>query len=229
MGYRQKGTGGFKMKYKILTPQEQETYKIGYQVGNRQIVITEIEWENEEENKIYRKGYMAGLMDYKRNNKVSNVSFVNNVDSITPTTPKTPICISNSISISKDKGGMGGKENPNKVSNVNILHLGEMNLVKLTEDENKKIMIKCHGTGRPEPSARYVLAIRKINAWMATGTKATERYKPANKTHYGLFADGNWVWDDIPYDIEKQKKFSETREDWLASINFIKGEQNDNK
>lgn len=135
--------------------------------------------------------------------------------------------------ISKDnKGGVGGKEEPDNVSNVsnvNILHLGEMKLVKLTEEENKKVMIKCHGTGRPEPSARYVLAIRKINAWMATGTKATERYKPANKTHYGLFADGNWVWDDIPYDIEKQKKFSETREDWLASINFIKGEQNDNK
>lgn len=132
----------------------------------------------------------------------------------------------NKDNIDNNKGGMGGKEKGKKVG---IFHLGEMNLVKLTEEENKKVMIKCHGTGRPEPSARYVLAIRKINAWMATGTKATERYKPANKTHYGLFADGNWVWDDIPYDIEKQKKFSETREDWLASINFIKGEQNDNK
>lgn len=84
------------MKYKILTPQEIETYNVGYAVGHRDIVITDIEWESEAESKIYRKGYMAGLMDYKRNiNKVSNVSNVSNVDI---ETSKTLISISNSIS-----------------------------------------------------------------------------------------------------------------------------------
>lgn len=98
------------MKYRELTPNEIEAYNIGYKVGNRQIVITDIQWESENEHKIYRKGYMAGLMDFKRN--VSNVSNVSNVDIVTPTTPI-------SISISKEnidsnidsnKGGMGGKE-----------------------------------------------------------------------------------------------------------------------
>lgn len=94
------------MKYRELTPNEIEAYNIGYKVGNRQIIITDIQWESENEHKIYRKGYMAGLMDFKRN--VSNVSNVSNVDIVTPTTPI-------SISISKEnidsnKGGMGGKE-----------------------------------------------------------------------------------------------------------------------
>jgi uncharacterized protein YvpB len=97
------------MKYKILTPEQQETYNIGYKVGNRQIVITDIEWEDDEEHKIYRKGYMAGLMDYKRN--ISNVSNVSNVEIETPITSTTPISISKGNSKYKDnKGGMGGKK-----------------------------------------------------------------------------------------------------------------------
>lgn len=83
------------MKYHTLSPSELETYNIGYMVGNRKMVITDVEWESEQEHRIYRKGYMAGLMDYKRN--VSNVSNVHsqdnvsNVDFQTPTTPTTPI------------------------------------------------------------------------------------------------------------------------------------------
>lgn len=99
------------MKYRELSPSEIEAYNVGYKVGNRQIIITDIEWESEDEHKIYRKGYMAGLMDYKRKiSNVSNVSNVNNVDIVTPT---TPISISNSISINKgidNKGGVGEKE-----------------------------------------------------------------------------------------------------------------------
>lgn len=105
------------MKYKILDDKDKETYEIGYKVGNRQLVITDIEWENENENKIYRKGYMAGLMDYKRNvSNVSKVINVSNVDIATPitsTTPKTPISISISKGISnkykynEKKGGVG--------------------------------------------------------------------------------------------------------------------------
>lgn len=86
------------MKYRELTPSEIEAYNIGYKVGNRKIVITDIEWESENEHKIYRKGYMAGLMDYKRNvNNVSVVSKVNNVEietSTTSITSTTPIGIS---------------------------------------------------------------------------------------------------------------------------------------
>lgn len=128
----------------------------------------------------------------------------------------------------KDKDKESNKSIINKQE---LLHLGEMKLVKLTEEENKKVMAKCHSSGRPDPTARYVLAIRKVNAWMATGTKATERYKPANKTHYGLFADGNWVLKDIEYDIDAQRKFCESRDDWLESINYPKpkGVENENK
>ena len=98
------------MKYKVLTPQEIETYKIGYAVGHRDMVITDIEWDSEEEHKIYRKGYMAGLMDYKRNvSNVSNVSEVNNVDIITPTTP---------ISISISKGKSNNINNNNNNNNT---------------------------------------------------------------------------------------------------------------
>ena len=88
------------MKYHTLSPSELETYNIGYMVGNRKMVITDVEWESEQEHRIYRKGYMAGLMDYKRN--VSNVSNVHsqdkvsNVDFQTPITSTTPI--GNSIS-----------------------------------------------------------------------------------------------------------------------------------
>lgn len=101
------------MKYRELNPSEIEAYNVGYKVGNRQIVITDIEWESENEHKIYRKGYMAGLMDYKRN--VSNVS---NVEIATPTTSitsATPIGISISNSISNEEiGGMGERETPKK-------------------------------------------------------------------------------------------------------------------
>jgi hypothetical protein len=91
------------MKYHTLSQQELETYNIGYMVGNRKMVITDVEWESEQEHRIYRKGYMAGLMDYKRNvsnvsnvhsqDKVSNVDFQTPITSTTPTTP-----IGNSIS-----------------------------------------------------------------------------------------------------------------------------------
>lgn len=69
------------MRYRELTQAEQEAYNVGYRVGNRQIIITDIEWESETEHKIYRKGYMAGLMDFKRKN-VSNVSTHNNVSNV---------------------------------------------------------------------------------------------------------------------------------------------------
>ena len=103
------------MKYRELSPSEIEAYNIGYKVGNRQIIITDIEWESEDEHKIYRKGYMAGLMDYKRKvSNVSNVSNVSKVNNVDITTPTTPISISNSISINNtgidNKGGVGEKE-----------------------------------------------------------------------------------------------------------------------
>lgn len=112
------------MKYRELTPSEIEAYNVGYKVGNRQIVITDIEWESENEHKIYRKGYMAGLMDYKRKvsnvDNVSSVSKVSNVEITTPTTSITSttpigISISKGISISNEEiGGVGERETPKK-------------------------------------------------------------------------------------------------------------------
>lgn len=54
------------MKYRQLTPQEIETYRIGYKVGKQEMLITDIEWESESEHKIYRKGYLAGCKDRQR-------------------------------------------------------------------------------------------------------------------------------------------------------------------
>ena len=115
------------MKYRQLTPQELEAYNIGYKVGNRELIITDIEWESENEHKIYRKGYMAGLMDYKRN--VSNVSNVSNVDIATPTTsitPTTPIGIGistrNGIR-NEEKGGVGEKETK-PLNNQSLFSIG---------------------------------------------------------------------------------------------------------
>ena len=68
------------MKYRELTPKELETYQIGYKVGKQELFITDIQWENEEEHKIYRKGYLAGCKDRHRKN-VNNVNNVNNVHS----------------------------------------------------------------------------------------------------------------------------------------------------
>ena len=56
------------MKYRVLTPNEMEAYKIGYKVGARELFITEQEWESEEEHQIYRKGYLAGCKDRQRKN-----------------------------------------------------------------------------------------------------------------------------------------------------------------
>ena len=56
------------MKYRVLTPEEMEAYKIGYKVGAREMFITDQEWESEEEHRIYRKGYNAGCKDRERKN-----------------------------------------------------------------------------------------------------------------------------------------------------------------
>ena len=56
------------MKYRVLTPEEMEAYKIGYKVGARELFITGQEWESEEEHRIYRKGYNAGCKDRERKN-----------------------------------------------------------------------------------------------------------------------------------------------------------------
>lgn len=112
------------MKYRELTPSEIEAYDIGYKVGNRKIVITDIEWESENEHKIYRKGYMAGLMDYKRNvNNVSIVSKVNNVEIETSTTSTTP------IGISISKGNMFKDKDNDKVNENTLFNAGFQNWV----------------------------------------------------------------------------------------------------
>ena len=62
------------MKYRQLSPSELEAYNVGYMVGSRQIVITDTEWESDQERKIYRKGYNAGIQDWKRKNQKSALS-----------------------------------------------------------------------------------------------------------------------------------------------------------
>lgn len=107
------------MKYRQLNTNEIEAYNIGYKVGSRQIIITDIEWETENEHKIYRKGYMAGLMDYKRKvSNVSNVSKINNVNNVDIATPTTPIGISNNNNIINNKYNNTCEENKNRVHNT---------------------------------------------------------------------------------------------------------------
>lgn len=62
------------MKYHQLTPSELETYNVGYMVGSHQIVIMNPVWESDQERKIYRKGYNAGIQDWKRKNQKSALS-----------------------------------------------------------------------------------------------------------------------------------------------------------
>lgn len=91
------------MKYRILKPNEIEAYNIGYQVGSRQTVIADIEWESPEEKKLYRQGYNAGCQDRRRRNvkteyiesKVSNVSNVQSGKSVIANN----IAIANAIAI----------------------------------------------------------------------------------------------------------------------------------
>lgn len=64
------------MKYHTLSPSELETYNIGYMVGNRKMVITDVEWESEQEHRIYRKGYNAGIQDWKRKKQKSALSAI---------------------------------------------------------------------------------------------------------------------------------------------------------
>jgi len=75
------------MKYRILNPNEIEAYNIGYQVGARQIVVADIEWESPIEKKLYRQGYNAGCQDRRRSNVSTGVcgSNVNNVSNISNT------------------------------------------------------------------------------------------------------------------------------------------------
>lgn len=85
------------MKYRILSPNEIEAYNIGYQVGSRQVIVADIEWESPVEKKLYRQGYNAGCQDRRRRNvKIgligSNVSNVSNVQS-----GKSDIAIVNTI------------------------------------------------------------------------------------------------------------------------------------
>lgn len=62
------------MKYHQLTPSELETYNVGYMVGSHQIVIINPVWESDQERAIYRKGYNAGIQDWKRKNQKSALS-----------------------------------------------------------------------------------------------------------------------------------------------------------
>ena len=114
-----------RMKYRELTPTEIEAYNIGYKVGARQIVITDIEWENETEHKIYRKGYLAGCKDRHRNNvnnvnnvkteTMSNLEQCQNRDSDNDTDIDTDIVIEE-----KNKGGVGEKGKTNETTQFHV-------------------------------------------------------------------------------------------------------------
>ena len=125
------------MKYRELTPNEIEAYNIGYKVGARQIFITDIEWENDGEHKIYRKGYLAGCKDRHRNN-VNNVNNVKtetmsnskqcqNRDSDNDTYIDTDIVIEE-----KNKGGMGGKRE--KANETSVFHVDCQNFDEIPPD-----------------------------------------------------------------------------------------------
>ena len=100
------------MKYRVLTPEEMEAYKIGYKVGARELFITGQEWESEEEHSIYRKGYLAGCKDRERKNlkpelldkcqQCQQCQQCQNHDSVTVTDTV--------IDRNSNKGGVGGKE-----------------------------------------------------------------------------------------------------------------------
>ena len=97
-----------------------ETYRIGYKVGARELFITEIEWENEQEHQIYRKGYLAGCKDRERKTSTpeqcQQCQQCQNRDS--------DIVIDIEKKDNSNKGGMGGKEKEeNKVKVHNMLEI----------------------------------------------------------------------------------------------------------
>lgn len=106
------------MKYRELTPSEIEAYNVGYKVGSRQIVITDVEWESESERKIYRRGYNAGCQDKERKrvktndilpipnvNSVSNVSNVSNIKSVSNVKPDIDMDVDVVMDVDVEKVG----------------------------------------------------------------------------------------------------------------------------
>lgn len=112
------------MKYRVLTPEEMEAYKIGYKVGARELFITGQEWDSEEEHRIYRKGYNAGCKDRERKNlkpelldkcqqcqQCQQCLTCDSQDSQDSQDCVYPIDIDIDIDTrNSNKGGMGGKE-----------------------------------------------------------------------------------------------------------------------
>lgn len=111
------------MKYRVLTPEEMEAYKIGYKVGARELFITGQEWDSEEEHRIYRKGYNAGCKDRERKNlkpelldkcqqcqQCQQCLTCDSQDSQDCVYPIDTVIDDNNNTRNSNKGGMGGKE-----------------------------------------------------------------------------------------------------------------------
>ena len=108
------------MKYRVLTPEEMEAYKIGYKVGARELFITGQEWDSEEEHRIYRKGYNAGCKDRERKNlkpelldksqQCQQCLTCDSQDSQDCVYPIDTVIDNNNNTRNSNKGGMGGKE-----------------------------------------------------------------------------------------------------------------------
>lgn len=123
------------MKYRVLTPEEMEAYKIGYKVGARELFITGQEWDSEEEHRIYRKGYNAGCKDRERKNlkpelldkcqqcqQCQQCLTCDSQDSQDSQDHVYPIVIEKKDN--SNKGGMGGKEKEeNKAKAHNALEI----------------------------------------------------------------------------------------------------------
>lgn len=185
------------MKYRELTPSEIEAYDIGYKVGNRKIVITDIEWESENEHKIYRKGYMAGLMDYKRN--VNNVSIVSKVNNVEIETPTTSITSTTPIGISISKGNMvKDKFNEDSIIYVNGQYFDEF------PSECMPLLKKYWSVSEIE-EIRKNLACQPDHE--TTVAQLLLKYKPKKQEDRTLEIQFNTFWEVYP----KQRKAGKTK------------------
>lgn len=182
------------MKYRELTPAEQEAYEVGYRVGNRQIVITDIEWESESEHTIYRKGYLAGFKDYKR--KVNKVNFGTMSTMSTKSTSRTPrdtralVTDTNMVTDTVTDTDMvtEGINSRNDISKSSTTReskkqYGEFQKVKLADDEYEKLTT-VYGT-------RLGAAIDKLDNYLA------QKKKDPYASHYAVMKRNGWVYNEV--------------------------------
>ena len=194
------------MKYHQLTPSELETYNVGYMVGSHQIVITNPVWESDQERAIYRKGYNAGIQDWKRKKQKSALSAKSANEDMSAMSAKSTMSTLSTLSKykqcqqprgdyrgvdmdmemeeKKEKGVIGGKEK----GDLFVAELERQELAKVkskTDDDFDRFWaaytpVRC-SDGRVVPKGSKKETRAKFDKYIRTGVKADDIIDGAKK------------------------------------------------